>query len=52
MNDLIRSFKKEKHKEELVILQQKMRVDGADREAILKEIYDHVKKGPEVIYGL
>jgi DNA primase len=52
MNDLIRSFKKEKHKEELVVLQQKMRVDGADREAILKEIYDHVKKGPEVIYGL
>ena len=52
MNDLIRSFKKEKHREELVVLQQKMRVDGADREAILKEIYDHVKKGPEVIYGL
>ncbi len=51
-DDLVRSFRKEKHKEELVSLQQKMRVDGADREAILKEIYDHVKKGPETIYGL
>ncbi len=51
-NDLIKSFKKEQHKEQLIILQQKMRVDGADKEAILKEIYDHVKKGPEAIYGL
>jgi DNA primase len=50
-NDLIRSYKREIHREQLVVLQQKMRVDGADKEAILKEIYDHAKKGPEVILG-
>jgi DNA primase len=51
-NDLIKSFKKEQHKEQLIFLQQKMRIDGADKEVILKEIYDHVKKGPGEIYGL
>lgn len=51
-NDLIKSFKKEQHKEQLIFLQQKMRIDGADKEAILKEIYDHVKRGPGEIYGL
>lgn len=51
-NDLVKSFKKEQHKDQLIILQQKMRIDGADKEAILKEIYDHVKKGPGEIYGL
>ena len=51
-NDLIRSYKKELHKEQLVVLQQRMRIDGADKEAILKEIYDHVKSGTETIYGL
>jgi DNA primase len=50
--DLIRSFKKEMHREQLIILQQKLRSDGVDKEAVMKEIYDHVKKGPEVIYGL
>lgn len=50
--DLISSFKKEQHREQLITLQQKMRVDGADKELILKEIYDHVKKGPGEIYGL
>ncbi len=51
-NDLLKSYKKEQHREQLISLQQKMRVDGADKEAILKEIYDHVKKGPGEIYGL
>lgn len=51
-DDLIRTFKREQHKEQLVSLQQKLRVDGADKEAILKEIYDHAKRGPEVILGL
>jgi DNA primase len=52
LDDLIRTFKKEQHKEQLIVLQQKLRVDGADKEAILQEIYEHAKKGPEVIYGL
>lgn len=51
LNDLIKSYKRESHKEYLIILQQKMRIDGADKEAILKEIYEHAKKGPEVILG-
>lgn len=51
LNDLIRSYRREMHREQLVLLQQKMRVDGADKEAILKEIYDHAKKGPDVILG-
>lgn len=49
LNDLIRSYRRESHKEQLVILQQKMRVDGADKEALLKEIYEHAKKGPEIL---
>lgn len=52
LNDLIRSYKRETHREHLVLLQQKMREEGADKEAILKEIYDHAKKGPEVILGI
>lgn len=52
LSDLLRSYKRELHREQLIDLQQKMRVDGADKEAILKEIYDHAKKGPEVILGL
>lgn len=51
LHDLIRTYKRELHKEQLVALQQKMREEGADKEAILKEIYDHAKKGPEVILG-
>lgn len=49
LNDLIRSYKREIHREQLVLLQQKMRVDGADKEALLKEIYEHAKKGKDVI---
>lgn len=51
-DDLIRSFKREQHKEQLVQLQQKLRSEGVDKEAVLKEIYDHAKKGPEVILGI
>ncbi len=43
--DLIIAYKKEMHKEELMNLQKKFRTDGADHEAILKEIHEHVKKG-------
>ena len=42
--DLMDSHKREKHKAHLVTLQKKLREDGADHEAILKEIYEHVKK--------
>ena len=52
LSDLLKTFKKEVHKEELMILQQKLRSDGVDKEKVMKEIYDHVKRGPEVIYGL
>ena len=44
-NDLIKAYKKELHKEELINLQKKLREDGADTESLLKDIYDHVKKG-------
>lgn len=50
-DDLIRTYKKEEHKERLVLLQQKLRTDGVDRDAVLKEIYEHAKRGPEVILG-
>jgi DNA primase len=49
--DLVRSYRRESHREKLVILQQKMRMEGADKEAILKEIYEHAKKGPEIVLG-
>lgn len=49
LRDLIRSYKRELHKEQLILLQQRMREEGADKEAILKEIYDHAKKGAEII---
>lgn len=44
LDDLISTYKKEIHKEELAKLQQKLREDGSDHEAIMKEINDHVKK--------
>lgn len=52
LEDLIKSYRREIHKEQLVVLQQKMREEGADKEAILKEIYEHAKKGPEIMLGL
>lgn len=52
LDDLIRSYRRESHREQLVLLQQKLRIDGADKEAVLKEIYEHAKKGPETIYGV
>jgi DNA primase len=41
--DLMSTHKREQHKAHLVILQKKLREDGADHEAILKQIYEHVK---------
>ncbi len=42
--DLMDTHKREQHKAHLVKLQKKLREEGADHEAILKEIYEHVKK--------
>ena len=51
-DDLIKTYRKEEHKEQLVLLQKKLRTDGADKEALLKEIYEHAKKGVDVILGV
>jgi DNA primase len=45
--DLMNTHKREQHKAHLVTLQKKLREDGADHEAVLKEIYEHVKKAVE-----
>jgi len=47
LKDLMTTHKREQHKAHLVFLQKKLREDGADHEAILKEIYEHVKKAAE-----
>ena len=46
-NDLMNTHKREQHKAHLVHLQKKLREEGADHEAVLKEIYEHVKKAVE-----
>lgn len=43
-NDLIRSYKKEIHKEELFELQEKLKLGGDDSEALLQRIYELVKR--------
>ena len=45
--DLMTTHKREQHKAHLMILQKKLREDGADHETILKQIYEHVKKAVE-----
>ncbi len=47
--DLMDTHKRAQHKAHLVTLQKKLREEGADHEAILKEIYEHVKKATEYI---
>lgn len=42
--DLMTTYKKEEHKAHLIKLQKKLKEEGANHEAILKEIYEHVKK--------
>lgn len=42
--DLMTTHKREQHKAHLISLQKKLREDGADHEAILKQIYEHAKK--------
>jgi DNA primase len=42
--DLMDTHKREQHKAKLVELQKKIREEGADVEAILREIYEHAKK--------
>lgn len=50
-DDIIRAYRKEVHKEELILLQQKYRADGADKDAVTKEIHEHVKRGAEIVLG-
>ncbi len=45
--DLMTTHKREQHKAHLMMLQKKLREDGADHEAILKQIYEHAKKAVE-----
>ena len=42
--DLMTTHRREQHKAHLMMLQKKLREEGADHEAILKEIYEHAKK--------
>lgn len=44
-DDLIKTYKKAEHKEKLIGLQAKLREEGADHEVVLKEIYEHARKG-------
>lgn len=43
-SDLITTYKKLIHKEVMVALQQKLLEEGADHEAVMKEINDHARK--------
>lgn len=43
--DLVKTYRKVEGKEELRELQEKMKVEGADTDAILKQIYELVKQG-------
>lgn len=45
--DLVRTYRKELSREELQNLQEKMKAEGADTEAILKQIYELVKQGTD-----
>lgn len=43
--DLVKSYRRELHKEEFVSLQEKLREEGADAEALLKQLYELAKRG-------
>lgn len=43
--DLVKAYKRELHKEELLLLQAKLREGGVDTEEILKQIYELAKRG-------
>ena len=43
--DLIKTYKTLEHKEKLQAIQAKLKEEGADHEAIMKEISEHVKRG-------
>lgn len=45
--DLMTTHKREQHKAHLMMLQKKLREEGADHEAILRQIYEHAKKAVE-----
>ncbi len=44
-SDLIKTYKNLEHKEKLQLLQSKLKEEGSDHEAVLKEIYEHAKRG-------
>ncbi len=46
--DLMNAHKREQHKARLVELQKKLREEGADIEAVLREIYEHAKKAVDL----
>jgi hypothetical protein len=43
--DLLKSYKRELHKEEFAELQEKLRGEGADAEALLQQLYELAKRG-------
>jgi len=43
--DLIKSYKKELHREEMAQIKDRMHEEGADTEGLLKKLYDLVKRG-------
>lgn len=43
--DLIKSYKKELHKQEMADIKGKMQEEGADTETLLQKLYDLVKRG-------
>lgn len=42
--DLMSTYRREEHRAELVRLQKKLKEEGADLEAIMRQIYDHMRK--------
>lgn len=42
--DLMSTYKREEHRAELMRLQKKLKEEGADLEAVMRQIYDHMKK--------
>lgn len=42
--DLMTTYKREEHRAELVRLQKKLKEEGADIEAVMRQIYEHMKK--------
>ncbi len=43
--DLVKSYRRELHKEEYALLQEKLRGEGADTEALMRQLYELAKRG-------